>query len=502
MNLYSLTIKEAGEKLKKGEITSVEITESIFSRIEKIEPWIGAFITLTKERALKSAQESDKRRKQGKSLGELDGIPLAIKDLFSTKGVKTTAGSEILSDFTPIYESTSTQKLWEAGAVLIGKTNMDQFAMGSSNETSAFLTSKKYNSTTRNPWDMDRVPGGSSGGSASAVASDMCLGAIGTDTGGSIRQPASFCGITGLKPTYGRVSRSGVIAMASSLDQVGPMTKTAEDSAILLKYLSGHDKLDSTSSEKEVPDYSMKLSKNLKGLRIGVPEEFFKEGLDQEVKDNTLTAIAVLKDQGAKIVNISMPLLKYSLAIYYILMPAEVSSNLARFDGIRYGKSVLKNKDFQGTIDDVYKKTRENGFGAEAKRRIMLGSYVLSAGYYDAYYKKAQKIRSLVKKEFDNMFEKVDLIASAVTPTPAFRFGEKTKDPLSMYLSDIMTVPANVAGIPAISLPAGFAEKNDKKLPTGLQLMGPAWSEQLILNTGFAFQSNTDWHKEKPAINK
>jgi len=500
MNLYSLTIKSAGEKLKKGEATSVEITESIFSRIEKAEPDLGAFITLTKEQAMKMAEESDKRRGEGKSLGELDGIPIAVKDLFSTKGIKTTAGSEILSDFTPIYESTSTEKLWKAGAVLIGKTNMDQFAMGSSNETSAFLTSKKFNSTTRNPWDLDRVPGGSSGGSAVAVAGDMCFGALGTDTGGSIRQPASFCGITGLKPTYGRISRYGVIAMASSLDQVGPMTKTAEDSAILLKYLAGHDKLDSTSSEKEVPDYSKNLSQDLRGLKIGIPEEFFKEGLDPEVKESILSAISILKDQGAKIVDLKMPLLKHALAIYYILMPAEVSSNLARFDGIRYGKSVIKNKDFRGTIEDVYKQTRENGFGSEAKRRIMLGSYVLSAGYYDAYYKKAQKVRSMVRQEFDDAFKKVDIIASAVTPTPAFLFGEKTKDPLSMYLSDIMTVPANVAGIPAISVPAGFVEKNNKKLPVGLQFMGPDWSEQTLLNAGHAFQENTSWHREKPPI--
>lgn len=500
MNLYSLTIKEAADKLQAGEITSEELTLAIFDRIESVDSNVGAYITLTKEKALEMAKASDVRRKSGKTLSLLDGIPIAVKDLFCTKGVKTTAASLILDDFVPIHESTSTKKLWEAGAVLIGKTNLDQFAMGSSTETSAYNTATSYDSTTRNPWDLDRVPGGSSGGSSAAVAADMCLAAIGTDTGGSIRQPASHCGITGMKPTYGRVSRYGVIAMASSLDQVGPMTKTVEDAAILLQYLSGFDRLDSTSSKSEVPNYYEKLNQNISGLRIGIPEEFFGDGVDPDVQKAVLAAIDALVKMGAKIVNIKMPILKYALAIYYILMPAEVSSNLSRFDGVRYGTSVLKDKTFDGGISKVYETNREKGFGSEAKRRIMLGSYVLSAGYYDAYYKKAQKVRTMVKEAFEDIFKEVDIIATPVAPTPAFKMGEKVSDPLSMYLSDIMTVPANPAGIPAISVPAGFVERDKKRLPVGLQIMGPAWSEQTLLNVGYAYQNKTNWHKEKPEL--
>lgn len=500
MNLYSLTIKEAGEKLKANEITSEELTLAIFDRIEKVDSKVGAYITLTKEKALEMAKASDSRRKAGKTLSDIDGIPIAVKDLFNTKGVKTTAASLILEDYIPIYESTATKKLWEAGAVLIGKTNLDQFAMGSSTESSAYNTATDFDSTTRNPWDLDRVPGGSSGGSSAAVAADMCIAALGTDTGGSIRQPASHCGITGLKPTYGRVSRYGVIAMASSLDQVGPMTKTVEDAAILLNHISGFDKSDSTSSKKEVTDYYSSLNKDIKGLKIGVPEEFFGEGVDADIKETVLSAIKELRKMGAEIIDIKMPILKYALAIYYILMPAEVSSNLSRYDGIRFGKSVLKDDKFEGGISNVYEQNRERGFGPEAKRRIMLGSYVLSAGYYDAYYKKAQKVRTLVKEEFEKIFRKVDIIATPVTPTPAFKIGEKVSDPLSMYLSDIMTVPANPAGIPAMSIPAGLVERESKKLPVGLQLMGAAWSEQTLLNVGYAFQDKTNWHKEKPGI--
>ena len=501
-NLFELTIKEAGEKLASGEITSVELTEAVFERIEKVDSQVGSYITLCKEHALEMAEASDKRRKDGKTLSEIDGIPIAVKDLFLTKDIRTTAASKILDDFIPINESTVTKKLWDAGAVLIGKTNLDQFAMGSSTETSAYNTSKEFDSTTRNPWDFDRVPGGSSGGSAAAVAADECIAAIGTDTGGSIRQPASLCGITGLKPTYGRVSRYGVMAMASSLDQVGPMGKSVEDISILLKYISGHDKYDSTSSEREVPDYA-KLNKDIKGLKVGVPEEFFGDGLDSHVEKIVRAGIDKLKELGAEIVPISMPMVKYALAVYYILMPAEVSSNLARYDGIRYGLSTIKKQDTRDnnqTLEEVYSESRAEGFGAEAKRRIMLGSYVLSAGYYDAYYKKAQKVRTLVKEEFDEVFKSVDIIATPVAPTPAFKFGEKTLDPLTMYLEDVMTVPINPAGIPALSVPAGFIEHDGKKLPVGMQLIGPMWGEQAILNTGYAFQEATDHHLARPNI--
>lgn len=498
-NLHSLTIKEASEKLAKGEITSVELTEAIFARIEELDAKVGAYITLCKEKALEMAKASDSRRKEGKSLSEIDGVPIAVKDLFLTKGIRTTAASKILEDHIPIYESTVTRKLWEAGAVLIGKTNLDQFAMGSSTETSAYNTATEFDSTTRNPWDLSRIPGGSSGGSAAAVAGDMCTAAIGTDTGGSIRQPASHCSITGLKPTYGRVSRYGTIAMASSLDQAGPMTKTVEDSAILLKYISGYDDCDSTSSTKEIPNYSHDLKSDIKGLRIGVPKEFFKEGLEPEVKKVVETAIKELEKLGATISEVSLPMAHFALAVYYILMPAEVSSNLARYDGIRFGLSTIK-KNKKQTLEQVYEQSRAEGFGDEAKRRIMLGSYVLSAGYYDAYYRKAQKIRTLIKEEFENIFKDVDLLATPVSPVPAFKVGEKSDDPLSMYLSDIMTVPANPAGLPAISIPAGFVTKDNMELPVGLQLIGPMWGEQVLLNTGYAFQQSTDWHKRKPEI--
>lgn len=500
MELFSLTIKEASDKLSSGEITSVQLTEAIFDRIHALDSKIGAYITLCKEKALEMAKQSDERRKQGKALGELDGIPFAVKDLFLTKDIKTTAASNILNDFIPAYESTVTKKLWEAGAVLIGKTNLDQFAMGSSTETSAYKTAKDFDSTTRNPWDITRIPGGSSGGSAAAVAADECTAAIGTDTGGSIRQPASLCSITGFKPTYGRVSRYGTIAMASSLDQAGPMAKTVEDAAIILKAISGYDPLDSTSSEAEVPDYSGNLSSEIKGMKIGVPKEFFGEGLDPAVDKIVRDSILELKKLGAEIVEVSLPMVHYALAVYYILMPAEVSSNLARFDGIHYGFSVLKNKDFQGSLEQVYEKSRALGFGEEAKRRIMLGSYVLSAGYYDAYYKKAQKVRTLIKQEFEEIFKQVDVLAAPVSPVTAFKVGEKVSDPLSMYLSDVLTVPVNPAGLPAMSIPAGFTKEGDKDLPVGLQLIGPMWGEQKILNVGYAFQKATDHHLKKPKI--
>ncbi|PIS07395.1 Asp-tRNA(Asn)/Glu-tRNA(Gln) amidotransferase GatCAB subunit A [Candidatus Berkelbacteria bacterium CG10_big_fil_rev_8_21_14_0_10_43_13] len=498
--LYELTIKSASEKLASGEISSVELTESILERIKAVDSKVGAYITVCEKEALGMARASDERRKSGKILSEIDGIPIAVKDLYLTKGIRTTAASKILDDFIPPYESTVTAHLWAAGAVLIGKTNLDQFAMGSSTETSAYNTATEYDSTTRNPWDLERIPGGSSGGSAAAVAADLCIAAVGTDTGGSIRQPASLCSITGLKPTYGRVSRYGIMAMASSLDQAGPMTKTVEDAAILLKYMSGHDKHDSTSSKREVPEYSSGLGTRDLQLKVGVPKEFFGAGLDPEVDKIIREAIDKYREMGAEIVDVSLPLIKYALAVYYILMPVEVSSNLARYDGIRYGYSVLKHqtpRNNNQTLDEVYSISRAEGFGAEAKRRIMLGSYVSSAGYADAYYKKALKVRTLIKNEFDRIFEKVDLLIAPVAPSPAFKFGEKTADPLSMYLSDVLTVPINPAGLPAMSLPAGFTKEN---LPVGLQLIGPMWGEQTILNTGHAFQQVTNHHLQKPKI--
>lgn len=498
--LYNLTIKEASDLLAKKEITSTELTRSVFERIEEVEPKVGSYITLCQEEALKMAKESDSRYQKGKALSQIDGIPIAVKDLYLTKGVRTTAASKMLEDFIAPYESTVTKKLKEAGAIMIGKVNLDQFALGSSTESSYFKTAKEYNSTTRNPWDLERIPGGSSGGSAAAVAASECLAALGTDTGGSIRQPASHCSVTGLKPTYGRVSRYGIIAMASSLDQAGPMTKTVEDAAIMLKYMAGFDQNDSTSSEKEVPDYNANLKADVKGLKIGIPKEFFGQGLDRRVKDKIMEAVSVLEKLGAEVIDVSIPSVDHALSVYYIIMPAELSSNLARFDGIHYGTSVLKNPNFQATLNEVYEKSRKLGFGDEAQRRIMLGSYVLSAGYYDAYYKRALKVRTLIKKEFEEVFKKVDVLATPTSPVLPFRFGEKSDNPLEMYLSDVLTVPINPAGVPAMTIPAGFAEENNKNLPIGLQLIGPAFSEQTLFNVGYTFQKNTDHHLKQPTI--
>ena len=507
--LYKLTLKEASEKLAKGEISSVELTESVIKRIEEIEPRVQAFITTTFDLARKQAFESDQRRKKGKTLSVIDGIPLAIKDLFCTKDIKTTAASKILDDFVPFFESTPTKKLLAAGAVFVGKTNLDQFAMGSSTETSAY---KK----TKNPWDLERVPGGSSGGSAAAVSADMCIAAIGTDTGGSIRQPASLCSIVGLKPTYGRISRYGVIAMASSLDCIGPMTKTVEDSTILLNILAGKDYNDSTTLNNPVPDYQKSIGGNINGLRIGLPKEFFGAGMDTEVEKIVREGIDKLKELGAEIIEISLPSVKYALAAYYVIMFAEVASNLARYDGIRYGHSKLKasfchaeldlaskeilkqvRDDGVSVLKEIYFKSRTEGFGDEAKRRIMLGNYVLSAGYYDAYYKKAQQVRTLVKKEFEEAFEDIDLMITPVSPTPAFKLGEKVSDPMQMYLSDIHTVPINPAGVPAISIPAGFTNSG---LPVGMQIIGPQLGEEKIFQAANAFEKNTDFHKKRPQL--
>ena len=489
--LYKLTLKEASDKLEKGEITSLDLTTSVFDRIDEVELKVEAFITITKELALKQAKESDARRAERSALSPIDGVPVAVKDLFCTKGIRTTAASKILDNFIPEYESTATKKLLDAGAVIVGKTNLDQFAMGSSTETSAYKQ-------TKNPWDLTRIPGGSSGGSAAAVAADMCIAALGTDTGGSIRQPASLCSIVGLKPTYGRVSRYGVMAMASSLDCIGPMTKTVEDATILLQILAGKDEKDATTLPNSVQDYSLALGKDIKGIKIGVPKEFFGQGMNPESEKIVRDAIGKLKELGAEIKEISLPSIKYALAVYYILMPAEVASNLARYDGVRYGHSQLKAKSEKSkTLEEIYINSRIEGFGDEAKRRIMLGNYVLSSGYYDAYYKKAQQVRTIVKKEFEKAFENVDLIATPVSPGPAFKLGEKTDDPLTMYLEDIHTVPINPAGIPAISIPAGFTKGN---LPVGLQIVGPQLGEEKLFQVASAFEEATDFHQQRPSL--
>lgn len=494
MKLNELTIAEASKMLESGETTSLALTEAVFARIDEVEPKVEAFITLLKDDAIISAKESDERRKAGKVKSRLDGIPMALKDLLCTKGVETTAASSILKGFIPAYDATVVKKLKDAGAVIVGKTNLDAFAHGSSTENSDFKT-------THNPWDLTRVPGGSSGGSAAAVAADMCLGAIGTDTGGSIRHPASLCGVVGLKPTYGRVSRYGVIAMASSLDVIGPITKTVEDAAIVMEAIAGHDALDSTTLKEAQEEYSENLNKSIKGLKIGVPKEYFGAGLDEDVKKTILSAIEKLKGLGGEVVETSLPSLDYALAVYYILQPAEVSSNLLRYDGIKYGHSTLTQnpKVKSQNLRNVYFQSRGEGFGAEAKRRIMLGTYVLSAGYYDAYYRRALKLRTLVKKDFEKAFAKVDVLITPVSPTPAFKIGEKASDPLQMYLSDVLTVPINPAGVPAISVPVGFVDRDGKKLPVGAQIIGEMLGEGTILNVSSQLEQALKI-KDKPPI--
>lgn len=505
MKLNELTISQISSMLAKGETSALALCEDVFTQIEKVEPKIGAFITVLKNEALKAAKESDERRKLGQAKSRLDGVPIALKDLLCTKGVETTAASNILRGFNPCYDATVVKKLKNAGVVIVGKTNLDAFAHGSSTENSDFKI-------THNPWDLERVPGGSSGGSAAAVAADMCLGAIGTDTGGSIRHPANFCGVVGLKPTYGRVSRYGVIAMASSLDVVGPIAKTTEDIALILEAIAGRDELDATTLDAPVPQYSKSLERKIKNLRVGVPKEYFAEGLGEDVKKVILSAIDKLKGLGAQIIEMSLPSLDYALAVYYILSPAEISSNLLRYDGIKYGHSSIKSQETRNppasnlrragkkqTLEEVYFNSRGEGFGAEAKRRIMLGTYVLSAGYYDAYYRKAMKLRTKVKEDFDKAFKEVDVIITPVSPTPAFKIGEKSDNPVQMYLGDIFTVPVNPAGVPAISVPVGFVERTGKKLPVGAQIIGPILGEEIILNVSHQLEKILNI-KEKPQI--
>jgi aspartyl-tRNA(Asn)/glutamyl-tRNA(Gln) amidotransferase subunit A len=486
MQLYQLTINEAHKLLKKKEISSQELTRAVFDRIDAIESKIDAYITLSEELALQQAVQADKAIANGQC-SPLTGIPLGIKDLICTRNFPTTCGSKILEDFLPPYDATVIRKLKDAGAVIVGKLNMDEFAMGSSTENSAIKT-------TRNPWDATRIPGGSSGGSAAAVAADMCLGALGSDTGGSIRQPASHCGVTGLKPTYGRISRFGLVAFASSLDQIGPLAKNVTDCAHLLNTISGHDHRDSTSVPREVPDYTAALDGDLKGLTIGIPEEYSAtEGLDPAVMSAVNDAVAVLEGLGARRVKVSLPHTEYAVAVYYVIAPSEASSNLARYDGVKYG---FRNPDHSGLMK-MYRSTRSRGLGLEVQRRIIIGTYCLSAGYYDAYYGKASQVRTLIMEDFKTAFETCDVIACPVAPTAAFKIGEKIDDPLTMYLSDIFTLSANLAGIPGMSIPCGFTADG---LPIGMQIMGNHFNEEMILRVAYGFEQATEFHKKKPKI--
>ena len=481
MQLNELTIEQAHQGLVGREFTSRELTQACLDAIKKRDNDVQAFLEVTSDLAIDQADAADERFKNG-SKEVLNGIPIAIKDIILQKGIPATGGSKILENYVATYDATVIAKLKEAGAVFVGKTNLDEFAMGSSNENSAY---KK----THNPWDLERVPGGSSGGSTAAVAAHMCLAALGTDTGGSVRQPASFCGTVGLKPTYGRVSRYGIMAMASSLDQVGPITKSVKDAAYLLQAIAGPDAQDSSSSDQ--PDISLdSINNDIKGMKIGMPKEYFIEGMDFAIKRIVAKAIAKLKELGAEIVEVSLPLTKYALAVYQLTVTSEVSSNLARYDGIRYGHSSRDGDN----LEKVYADSRAQGFGDEVKRRIMLGTYALSAGYYDQYYVQAQKVRVMIQKEFTEVFKKVDVLVSPTSPTVAFKLGEKFADPLTMYLSDIYTVPANIGGICAMSVPCGFSDG----LPVGLQIMSKPFDEDTMLQVAYQYEQATEWHQKNP----
>jgi aspartyl-tRNA(Asn)/glutamyl-tRNA(Gln) amidotransferase subunit A len=469
-----LSLLELSEALADRDLSSREVTDAALARIEAIDPRLGAFLAVTAERARSDADAADRRAARGDRRGPLDGVPIALKDLFCTAGIATTAGSRILEGFVPPYDATVVERLDAAGAVLLGKLNMDEFAMGSSNENSAY-------GPCRNPWDLSRTPGGSSGGSAAAVAARQCFGALGTDTGGSIREPAAFCGVVGVKPTYGRVSRYGVVAFASSLDQVGPLGRTVADCAALLQAIAGRDHRDMTSSARPVDDYLARLEDGAKGLRIGVPREWLGGGLDPGVEERVREALATYERLGARLVEISLPHTKYGIAAYYLIAPAEASSNLARYDGVRYGLRVKG-----AGLKETYAKTRARGFGAEPKRRIMLGTYALSAGYYDAYYLRAQKVRTLVRRDFDRAFEACDVVAGPVAPTVAFRLGEKTADPLQMYLADVFTIGCNLAALPGMSVPCGLDAGS--RMPVGLQLVGRPFDESTLFRAGRALE--------------
>jgi aspartyl-tRNA(Asn)/glutamyl-tRNA(Gln) amidotransferase subunit A len=474
MNLSELTIDAARSAIQERSTTVEALVESCYAKIQKDDGQIGAFLTLTKERALEQADQIDRMAAEGKPLPPLAGVPVGIKDVLCTRGVRTTAGSKILGNFIPPYDATAVARLEAAGAVVLGKLNCDEFAMGSSNENSAYHP-------VRNPRDLSRVPGGSSGGAAAAVAANMAVATLGSDTGGSIRQPASFCGVVGLMPTYGRVSRYGLIAFASSLDHVGPLTRTVKDAATVLNVIAGRDPMDATSAEVPVPDYVAELEKPVKGLKIGVAREYFGEGLDAEVRQAVEAAIEKLAGLACEVVKVSLPHTEYAIPTYYIVATAEASANLARFDGVRYGYRAKNAR----TLSDMYRRSRDEGFGAEVKRRIMLGTYALSAGYYDAYYRKAQQVRALLTQDFDEAFKKVDAIVTPTSPTAAFRLGEKVNDPLAMYLADIYTVTADLAGVPGISVPCG---ETREKLPVGLQILGRHFDEGAILRIAYAYE--------------
>jgi len=479
MTLHGLTALAARDRIARGEITASDLLESVLGRIREVEDRVGAYITITEDLARAQAAAVDAARRRGETLGPLAGVPVAVKDIICTQGVRTTCGSRILGNFEPPFDATVVERLRRAGAVIIGKTNMDEFAMGSSTEHSAF-------GRTRNPHDPDRIPGGSSGGSAAAVAAEEALAALGTDTGGSVRQPASHCGVVGLKPTYGRVSRYGVVAYASSLDQVGPLARDAADCALLLGVIAGHDPRDSTSIPGPAPDCLGAIEEGVSGLTIGIPREYFGEGIDDDVRRAVREGIAGLQAAGAKVLELSLPHTPYAVAAYYIIAPAEASSNLARYDGVKYGYRAPG----AASLLDMYRRTRSEGFGAEVKRRIMLGTYVLSSGYYDAYYRKAQTVRTLVRRDFDEAFARCDALVSPVAPTAAFRLGEMLDDPLQMYLSDIFTIPVNLAGLPALSIPCG---KSAEGLPIGMQILGPPLGEEMI------FRAARAWEKVKAA---
>lgn len=484
MDFSKLTATEIITHIAAGNFSAVTCTQHFIDEIKSRDDSINSFLSISDESALESATRIDQQRSAGKPLPPLAGLPIAIKDGICTAGQRTSAGSHMLEGFVPPFHATAVQRLIADGAIVIGKTNMDEFAMGSSTENSYF-------GPTINPWSNDCVPGGSSGGSAACVAANLAPAAIGSDTGGSIRQPAAFCGITGLKPTYGRVSRFGLIAFASSLDQVGPMTQTAEDSAILLATIAGHDTKDSTSSNVQTTDYVASLSQPIKGLKIGVCREHFEDGLDSQVEKSVNAAIEDFKRLGAEVSEIHLPHSAYAVSVYYVVAPCEASSNLARFDGVRY-----TIRESANDLEQMYGRTRAAGFGDEVKRRIMLGTYALSSGYYDAYYLQASKVRRLIKQDFDNAFKEIDVILGPTTPTPAFRMGEHTQDPLEMYLADVYTVSANLAGIPAISLPCGFS---DDGLPIGMQFQAPPFSEDVLLRTAHQYQQQTDWHLRRPS---
>ncbi len=485
MSLVEKSLVELSKLIRKKEIKPSEIVQEYVQRTLQFDKKVKSYVSFLGEKAIEDAKEKDNQLGKLENIPLLYGIPIAIKDNISTEGIRTTCSSKMLENYIPPFDATVIKKLKNAGYIITGKTNLDEFAMGSSTENSAFFT-------THNPWDLERVPGGSSGGSAAAVAAGFVPAALGSDTGGSIRQPAALCGIVGLKPTYGRVSRYGLVAFASSLDQIGPMTRYVEDSALLMNVISGYDKKDSTSVDVKVPDFLQEINKDIKGLKIGLPKEFFIEELDNQIKENVLNAVKLLEKEGIQVEEISLPHTNYAIEAYYIIAPSEASSNLARYDGVRYGYRSLDYKD----LDDMYSKVRDEGFGAEVKRRIMLGTYSLSSGYYDAYYLKAQKVRTLIYNDYMEAFKKVDAIITPTTPDVAFKIGEKSADPIQMYLSDIFTVSINLATLPGISIPCGFKDN----LPVGMQIIGKPFDEATILRLAYRYQQLTDFHKKLPEI--